>query len=755
VALSPAKWKMVYRGLYVMANGWYWEKFVMGMRWVYRYMPLNERTKLRHTYWLAYRFAPLRHIVRTAEHQVLAELDLIPSPLPVLSPSVESLSLTIAGPAIATVVEGRATAQVSLPRAPRVHSATRAVGYVPLRQTAAPAEAPAVKLLAFYLPQFHPIPENDAWWGKGFTEWTNVGRALPQVEGQYQPHLPGELGYYDLRVESVQERQVELAKLHGIGGFCFYFYWFAGKRLLEAPLLQYLDNPKCDLPFALCWANENWTRRWDGYESDVLIAQAYSSEDDLAFIEYVARYMRDPRYVRIDGRPLLLVYRPSLLPDPRATAQRWRARCRELGIGDIYICLTSAFDRMDPAAIGFDAMVEFPPNNSAPPQLTNSVRKFNPDFAGNVFDWRCFIERSRSYADPGHVFFRGVNPGWDNEARKPGVSNIFVHASPRGYEEWLSNAMRDTVARFDKPDQRLVFINAWNEWAEGAHLEPDVRLGYAWLDATRRAVDRMAAPVSREPAQPKVCVVVHAYYPELLQEIFDLLARWEVAFRLIITTVPEREAAVLEALAAAGVAAECRVFENRGRDVLPFLRIANELADAGEELVLKLHTKRSLHRADGDVWRRDLLTKLISAENARRIREAFGSRQDLGMVAPDGHILPMNFYWGSNQESVHYLCRLMGAPHANPSSDVFAAGSMFWIRVSALRPLLDLHIDESEFEPERGQVDGTMAHAMERCFTLSVRSAGAYMASTQNPLVNAVARDEEYCYAESSRSTLA
>lgn len=735
-----------------MANTWYWEKLVLGMRFVYRVIPLSERTKLRQVYWLAYRFRAMRHVVRTAEHQVLVELDLVPATMGSISSKIAEAASSATGTATCDEMTDAAVSAAGLPRSGacrRTHMATRAIGYTPLR--ASPLSiTPPVTLLAFYLPQFHPIVENDAWWGRGFTEWANVGRALPQVEGQYQPHLPGELGYYDLRIPAVQERQIELARLYGVGGFCFYFYWFAGKRLLEAPLLQYLDNPACDLPFALCWANENWTRRWDGYESDVLIAQAYSPEDDLAFIGYVARYMRDPRYVRVDGRPLLLVYRPSLLPDPRATTQRWRARCRELGLGDIHICLTSAFDRIDPAAIGFDAMVEFPPNNTAPPAVTDRVRKLNPEFSGNVYDWSCFPERSRNYSDPGHVLYRGVNPGWDNEARKPALSNIFVNASPRGYEEWLANAMRDTLHRFERPDQRLVFINAWNEWAEGAHLEPDTRLGYAWLDATRRAVESVAAPRATE-REARVCVIVHAYYPELLDEIFAMLSQWNAPYRLIVTTVPECEAEVRDRLRSADVDGECRVFENRGRDVLPFLRVANELADDGEQLVVKLHTKRSLHRADGDIWRRDLLTKLIAAPNVQRFRDAFFSTPTLGMVAPEGHILPMNFYWGSNQDNVHYLCRLMNMAEVDPGHDVFAAGSMFWMRVTGLRPLLDLHLDEAEFEAERGQVDGTMAHAIERCFSLATRRAGLYLASSSDTGVNAAPLKQEYAYAESSR----
>ena len=346
-----------------------------------------------------------------------------------------------------------------------------------------------IKLIAFYLPQFHPIPENDEWWGKGFTEWTQVSRAIPQFVGHYQPRLPGELGFYDLRLPEIQKRQVELAKLYGIFGFCFHYYWFGGKRLLHLPLKQFLGNPDLDFPFCLCWANESWTRRWDGLDHEVLIAQAHSPDDDLAFIEDIEPALRDPRYIRVDGRLLLVVYRPGLLPDPKASARRWRDYCARKSLGGLYLVAVQAFETEDPRPLGFDAAVEFPPHKFGvgAPVLNSQMKIVNPNYQGVICDYSYLIESAKKISRADFTLFRGVCPSWDNEARKPGKGMTYQNSAPALYQEWLAEACRFAAKESD-PDKRLVFINAWNEWSEGAYLEPDRRYGYAYLQATANAL---------------------------------------------------------------------------------------------------------------------------------------------------------------------------------------------------------------------------------------------------------------------------
>jgi GT2 family glycosyltransferase len=387
------------------------------------------------------------------------------------------------------------------------------------REPALPPENTAadVKAIAFYLPQFHRIPENDAWWGEGFTEWSNVRRGHPNFEGHYQPHVPSALGYYDLSEESVLERQAQLARQAGIHGFCYHYYWFGGKVLLDLPIRRIVERGKPDFPFCICWANENWTRRWDGKESEILIAQRHSPDDDLAFIQKIEPVLRQKNYIRIDGKPMLLIYRPSLLPDAKATLERWRSYARRVGLGDLHLVIVYSFSEQRSAEFyGFDAAVQFPPHLQATP-VTPRIPGRSWDFTGFIYDYtevrRYALQQFASTPEQTRLY-PGVMPSWDNTARQRTRSTIWVNSSPEAYYEWLAEASRLVRAKSSQSDH-LVFINAWNEWAEGCHLEPDDRYGYAWLNATSLAL-RQGPLVSPEPvalaayppAPPEVPVVV-------------------------------------------------------------------------------------------------------------------------------------------------------------------------------------------------------------------------------------------------------
>jgi hypothetical protein len=347
-------------------------------------------------------------------------------------------------------------------------------------------KASNVKLIAFYLTQYHPIPENDEWWGKGFTEWTNVTKATPKFRGHYQPHLPSDLGFYDLRVRETHYKQIDLAKSYGIDGFCYYYYWFSGRRILEKPLEEMFDDPKSDMPYCLCWANENWTRTWDAGNKEILLLQEYSAENDLEFIKSIEKHFRDSRYIHKNGAPLLLVYRPQHMPDPVGTTEVWRKHCRDVGIGEIHLACCLTHGNWDHKKFGFDSGVEFPPHNIRQQNISHELC-FNDAWQGYVVDYK---DAAQMYLNgnygPERSVFRGVFPSWDNTARRGSTATVILNGTPENYEYWLSSAIKQTKRDFPN-EERFVFINAWNEWAEGCHLEPDQRYGHRFLEATLQA----------------------------------------------------------------------------------------------------------------------------------------------------------------------------------------------------------------------------------------------------------------------------
>ena len=377
-----------------------------------------------------------------------------------------------------------------------------------------PADAPAaaVRAIAFYLPQFHAIPENDTWWGQGFTDWHNVARGRPLYRGHYQPHLPGELGFYDLGDPEVRERQADLARAYGMSAFCYYHYWFKGRRLLERPFSEVLESGAPDFPFCLCWANEKWTRVWDGTSGETLIEQDYSEEDDRNHIHWLANAFRDERYLRVDGKPLFLVYRARNMPDPLATTLTWRREARELGVGELFLARVQSFpdEHDDPRSIGFDAAVEFAPDgvNLPPPirrgrlwSLAARLGLASPAFAKHkVLRYDQLAERALAKPRSPYLRVPCVTPSWDNSPRRRlGGGWIVTGSTPELYERWLEATALG--AGNEQGDDALVFVNAWNEWAEGNHLEPSERWGRAYLEATRRALESVSSGLP-SPAEP-------------------------------------------------------------------------------------------------------------------------------------------------------------------------------------------------------------------------------------------------------------
>ena len=353
-----------------------------------------------------------------------------------------------------------------------------------------------LRSIAFYLPQYHPIAENDRWWGPGFTEWSNVTTARPLFRGHYQPHLPADLGYYDLRVPETRIRQAEMARSYGIHAFCYYHYWFEGRRLLERPFQEVLSSGDPSLPFLLCWANHNWTRGWDGLSQELLVEQTYSPQDDLDHIRWLCEAFADHRYLRIDGRPVFLVFQSSRLPSSLRTTERWRTEAQRLGIGELYLLRVESHlePSGDPASLGFDGAVEFQPDarllgKRSPPALMRTAARVlaprNGKLRNVVHRYPELVTGALTAPQPTYKRYRAATPSWDNSARRQ-PALILTGAEPNEFRRWLKGIV-DSFTPYS-PDENLLFINAWNEWAEGNHLEPCQRYRHGFLEAHRSVI---------------------------------------------------------------------------------------------------------------------------------------------------------------------------------------------------------------------------------------------------------------------------
>ncbi len=379
------------------------------------------------------------------------------------------------------------------------------------------------KVLAYYLPQFHPFRENNEWWGTGFTEWTNVARGMSRFKGHYQPRIPRDLGFYSLDDPQTLKRQVEMAKAGGIYGFVYYHYWFNGKRLMEKPIERMLADPGVDMPFCLIWANENWTRRWDGHESEVLISQDYDPNDDEHLLGDFVRHFRDSRYIRIKGRPVLMIYRPGLIPDTAKAIERWRGIFKERFSEDPILVMAQSFNAVDPTEFGMDGAIEFPPHKLTAniPSVNNELEYLDDELTARVFSYDAVVQHSLDESKPPFPLIKTAVPDWDNDARRQGAGLTLRGSTPQKYEAWLSRLVqRAQEQKFF--GEALVCINAWNEWCESAYLEPDLHYGSAYLNATARAVTGLSSPAA---SSHKLLLVGHDAFPSGSQHLLLHIAR--------------------------------------------------------------------------------------------------------------------------------------------------------------------------------------------------------------------------------------
>lgn len=576
-----------------------------------------------------------------------------------------------------------------------------------------------IKLVAFYLPQFHPFPENDEWWGKGFTEWTNVTKANKNYEGHYQPHLPIHNGFYDLRVPEVMVEQAKMAKNYGIYGFNFYYYWFDSKVLMHKPFEILLKHKEIDINFCITWANENWTRRWDGAEHDVLIAQNHCEEDSIKFIESLYKFFNDERYIRINNKPVLIIYRVDIIPKMKETVDLWRKKVKEAGFDGIYLVCAQTFGIKSPKPYGFDAAMEFPPHTAQSKEITKDIDFLNKEFIGQVYDYNQVVNNAIKSKEPKYKLFRTAMLSWDNTARKQNSSHTFENFSLLKYKQWLSNMVANVYNNKKYDDnEKFVFVNAWNEWAEGTHLEPDRKYGYGYLEATHDVISNYQSKNdfflnSGVNKSHEIAVIVHIHYADVWADINRYLSNLKsFGFDLFITITNINEG-VISNVKKYYPDANIRIVENRGRDILPFIDTYKDIMRNNYKYVCKVHSKKSIYREDGHNIREQLYKTLLgSKEHLANIFSIFDNNRKVGLIACDELLIEHTDHnMTYDTQIVRDVADLLGFEFEYSK---FPAGSMFWFRPDALQGIEK--IESKYFDVEEGLADGTVAHGVERLF---------------------------------------
>ena len=552
-----------------------------------------------------------------------------------------------------------------------------------------------IKAIALYLPQFHSIKENDDWWGKEFTEWHNVRKAKSLYKNHHQPRIPGDnlgyLGYYDLNSEEVIMKQVELAKTHGIYGFGIYYYWFSGKRLLEKPLDLFINNKKIEFKFLLIWANEDWTRRWNGYEGKILIKQQYKDSDPFNFIKDIKKYIIDKRYIKINDRPILGLYEPKKIPNLSNTISIWRKEVKNLGIGELYIiaCLNNySFDEMKNTKL-FEAVYEFSPRDS--------LKLFVKDMPYFIYATVLYKKIDLENADDDFPLYRGSMLEFDNSPRKKEKSSIYENYSPEQFYMINKKIIEWTRNRYNK-NNRFIFINAWNEWGEGTYLEPDRKYGYASINSLSKALfekpwKEINITFSNFNNESIIAIQVHLYYDDLISEIINKTNNIPVFFDLFISTdYLDKKNKIMNYIKQYSKSRnfEVIIVENKGRDVMPFL-FQMKYKIKRYKYICHIHTKKSLFIDIGENWRIYLYNNLLGNENiVIEILSDFENNDKLGFSFPENYYKALLLFGEQinslNKKNMKYLLKKLFRNFKLKIGEkiVFPLGNMFWARTKAI-----------------------------------------------------------------------
>lgn len=661
-------------------------------------------------------------------------------------------------PGVALLLQRLRMLAVRLPEGEQRWAEPRDARYEEILPIDLQGESPgAVRILAFFLPQFHRDPVNEQAWGRGFTEWRNVTKARPLFAGHQQPKLPADLGFYNLTCPQAWAEQQELTSRYGIEGFVLYHYWFAGVCPLEASLRTLLSHPQINQKFCLCWANESWTCRWDGGSEEVILGQDYAGESPEALADYLLPFLRDPRYIKEAGKPMYLIYRPDALPDAADFLGRLRERLRanglEISLGRV---LSFRADPQDGLRDLFDFAVQFP--------VHGSYGQLNPCIAATplrgVFDplqlsqttvmhyqaWakeqaRCYQQLMAQSAG-GLPVFPAVMPDFDNTARRGNCGGtIFLNHRGRAFCDWTQTVLR-LLRRLNFVNQKrfikrpILFLTSWNEWAEGSIMEPSLQLGYHYLNELYRAC------VATDPEREEMllasrlgfrrrhsdALIYHLYYPDLVDEAVRLLARCCGSFDVYLSVSSLIAAPQLRRLI---VACSGNVviseFPNCGYDIYPFFRYISD-SDLGildhYRWILKLHSKRSDHRADGAQWSQAMQDVLCDLDLDQ-------IEAEVGLVMPEMSTLRVSDFVGSNRRELRVVLQMLGVPESVLQRSHFAAGSMYLVRSECFE-LFKSHLNQIvELLSEEGyRIDGSYAHAVERCMQGIAYKAGFHMRSS-------------------------